>query len=98
MSALLIAILTALAQIFGPMLLEWLRNLFTKAEKNVGSANDVGLNVVFDEAIRLARGKPFRRALLRAIKPNAVKLAAGGKLSAGDRAELVALASKAKGE
>lgn len=89
------AFLLALAEIFGPLILKWLESLFKKTAKKLPLTATP--EAVVNAAIESTRG-PFRRALLRAIAPRANKLAAGGKLTKGEKNELLALAGVAVNE
>jgi hypothetical protein len=94
MSPIIAALIAQLIAVLGPMLIEWLKSLFVKAERNLGEGASAA--AILDESIRLTRGKPFRRAILRTIR--ASKAAEGGSLTAADKAELAAYVSKARKE
>jgi len=89
------AFLLALAEIFGPILLKWLESMFKKAAKKLPA--DATPEQVVEASIETTRG-PFRKALLRALKPHANNLAAGQKLSKAQKNELLALAGQASKE
>lgn len=99
------AIILMLLEMFGPLIGELLKkiieNLFNKASKNVKATGDKAkdANALITEAIRMTpRVRVIRRGLLRNMRDHAPTLIKGGKLAAGDKAELRANAEAATEE
>lgn len=96
------AIIAALIKAFGPLVAEWLlkllTDLFQKSSQHVKASGDPEADTLglLDEAIRLTRGRPFRRAVLRCMRERGPAVVAGAKLSKAERAEFSTLAKAAE--
>lgn len=86
-AAIIAAIIAVIAPIVLPALLEWLKSIFNKAEKNLknrqfGSQAEAA-NALIEEAIRLTpKVQVFKRLFLRILRPHAASMAQGFPLTA----------------
>lgn len=101
MSAIIAMLIAELSKVLIPLLIEWIKSLFNKVAPTVAVTGDdeADAEALVQAAIdKTPKVRVFKRALLRRIKDSAAKIAMGEKLSKADKAEISALAAKAKGE
>jgi len=101
MSAIIAALIAALGPVLIEALTKWLESLFNKVAPSVmpTGVQEADAEALVDAALAATpRIRVFKRALLSRVREHAGKLVAGGKLTASEKKELLALAAKAKSE
>jgi len=101
MSAIITMLITTLGPILAKAFLDWINKKFNKVAPTVPvTGNDAAdAEALVQAAIDATpRVQVFKRATLRFVKGHAAGIVTGAKLSKADKAELSALAAKAKSE